>query len=44
MIVAKGLRKQFMVRGQTLVAVDRISFTVGNGEVYGLLGPNGACK
>ncbi|MFN7628770.1 MAG: ABC transporter ATP-binding protein [Pirellula sp.] len=44
MIVAKGLRKQFMVRGQTLVAVDRISFTVGNGEVYGLLGPNGAGK
>ena len=44
MIGAKGLRKQFMVRGQTLVAVDRISFTVGNGEVYGLLGPNGAGK
>jgi len=44
MIVAKGLRKQFMVRGQTLVAVDRISFTVGNGEVFGLLGPNGAGK
>jgi len=44
MIVAKGLRKQFTVRGQALVAVDRISFTVGNGEVYGLLGPNGAGK
>lgn len=44
MIVATGLRKQFMVRGKPLIAVDRISFQVKEGEVYGLLGPNGAGK
>jgi sodium transport system ATP-binding protein len=44
MIVATGLRKQFLVRGKPLVAVDRISFQVQEGEVYGLLGPNGAGK
>lgn len=44
MIVATALRKQFMVRGQPLIAVDRISFQVGEGEVFGLLGPNGAGK
>lgn len=44
MIAVTGLRKQFLVRGQPLVAVDGISFGVGNGEVYGLLGPNGAGK
>jgi ABC-2 type transport system ATP-binding protein/sodium transport system ATP-binding protein len=44
MITATHLRKQFLVRGQPLVAVDGISFDVGNGEVYGLLGPNGAGK
>ncbi|MGE5415661.1 MAG: ABC transporter ATP-binding protein, partial [Acidobacteriota bacterium] len=36
----KELRK---VYGQTL-AVDGISFNVGQGEVFGLLGPNGAGK
>jgi ABC-2 type transport system ATP-binding protein/sodium transport system ATP-binding protein len=44
MIVATQLRKQFLVRGQPLVAVDRISFRVEAGAVYGLLGPNGAGK
>lgn len=44
MISAYCLRKQFMVRGQPLIAVDGISFEVGNGEVFGLLGPNGAGK
>ncbi len=44
MIVATELRKEFQVRGSALVAVDGVSFRVGNGEVYGLLGPNGAGK
>ena len=30
--------------GKHKVAVDKISFSVGNGEVFGLLGVNGAGK
>ncbi|ACL16338.1 ABC transporter ATP-binding protein [Methanosphaerula palustris] len=39
-IVAEDLLKKF---GEA-VAVDRISFTVQEGEVFGVLGPNGAGK
>lgn len=39
-IVVENLSKRF----GSFVAVDRISFTVGRGEVYGWLGPNGAGK
>lgn len=41
MIELNQLTKVF---GDDVVAVDRLSLTVGPGEVYGLLGPNGAGK
>jgi ABC-2 type transport system ATP-binding protein len=40
MIEVERLRKSF----NSLVAVDDLSFTVGEGEIFGLLGPNGAGK
>src|SRR5215510_10879474 len=39
-IVVAGVSKSF---GST-TAVDNVSFTVGKGEVFGLVGPNGAGK
>lgn len=39
-IVAEGLTKRF----NAIVAVDHVSFRIGEGEVFGLLGPNGAGK
>lgn len=40
MIVVEGLKKRF----GDVVAVDRVSFEVARGEVFGLLGPDGAGK
>ena len=40
MIAAEGLSKRF----DSVLAVDRLSFSVRRGEVFGLLGPNGAGK
>jgi ABC-2 type transport system ATP-binding protein len=40
MIAAEGLTKRY---GKSL-AVDHVSFTVNEGEVFGFLGPNGAGK
>ena len=40
LVVARDLKKSF---GE-LVAVDGIDFEVRRGEVFGFLGPNGACK
>jgi ABC-2 type transport system ATP-binding protein len=39
-IVAEGLTRRF----GAFVAVDRVSFTVGRGEIFGFVGPNGAGK
>lgn len=43
-IEARGLTKVFNARGRSVVAVDHVSFTVEEGEVFGFLGPNGAGK
>ena len=40
MIEVERLRKSF----NSLLAVDDVSFNVGEGEIFGLLGPNGAGK
>ena len=39
-VEVRGLRKEY----GSLVAVDDLSFTIGQGEVFALLGPNGAGK
>jgi lipooligosaccharide transport system ATP-binding protein len=39
-VEARGLLKRY----NSLLAVDRVSFTVNFGEAFGLLGPNGAGK
>jgi ABC-2 type transport system ATP-binding protein/sodium transport system ATP-binding protein len=44
MITVCELTKRFSGAGADVLAVDRLSFRVGDGEVYGLLGPNGAGK
>src|SRR5438105_7956034 len=45
MIVVDQLTKRFpLPAGGSLLAVNRLTFTVEAGEVYGLLGPNGAGK
>lgn len=40
MIEAHGLKKRY----PNVTAVDNVSFTVNEGEVFGLIGPNGAGK
>jgi len=40
-LVVEGLTKVF---NKNLVAVDHVSFTVREGEIFGFLGPNGAGK
>jgi ABC-2 type transport system ATP-binding protein/sodium transport system ATP-binding protein len=44
MISVVELTKRFTGGGTDVLAVDRLSFSVAEGEVYGLLGPNGAGK
>lgn len=43
-IEVKKLRKAFGKRGKVTVAVDDLSFYVTKGEIFGLLGANGAGK
>ena len=47
-IEVKDLKKSYLVPGhkkKTFNAVDRISLKIRKGEIYGILGPNGAgCK
>ncbi len=44
MIRVEALCKTFRSARASVRAVDRVSFSVADGEVYGLLGPNGAGK
>jgi sodium transport system ATP-binding protein len=45
MIVVDNISKEFIgTRGETIRAVDGLSFQCARGEIYGLLGPNGAGK
>ncbi|HZK28850.1 MAG TPA: ATP-binding cassette domain-containing protein, partial [Clostridia bacterium] len=40
----KNLSKSFALEGATIKAVDDVSFTVNQGEIYGLIGLSGAGK
>lgn len=43
--MTQGLRKVYILpEGKHKVAVDNLSFSIGKGEVFGLLGVNGAGK
>src|SRR5690554_7690981 len=46
-VAACGLTKRYPkpgTRGETFLAVDRVSLAIEAGEIYGILGPNGAGK
>jgi ABC-2 type transport system ATP-binding protein len=43
-IKARGLARQFRVRGHTIDAVQGVDIDVSRGELVGFLGPNGAGK
>ncbi|WP_433825469.1 methionine ABC transporter ATP-binding protein [Actinoplanes sp. CA-015351] len=44
MIEIRGLRKTYRSRKQSVNAVDNVDLTVGEGEVFGVLGQSGAGK
>ena len=39
----KNIKKTFKTKQDTVEAVKDVSFEVKKGEIFGLLGPNGAC-
>jgi len=43
-VILRSLSKMYGNGSSTIVAVDRLSFGVGRGECFGLLGINGAGK
>lgn len=42
-VICDGLKKAFRKK-QTVTALDNVSFTVENNEVFGIIGPNGSGK
>lgn len=44
LLEVEALRVEFPTRGGVLVAVDGVSFTIGRGEVLGMVGESGAGK
>lgn len=44
MITVNNISKSFGEKNQKVLAVDAVSFSVGKGEIFGLIGPDGAGK
>jgi D-methionine transport system ATP-binding protein len=44
MIEIKDLRKEYWIKGQKYVALDRVNLHVNKGEIYGIIGRSGAGK
>ena len=44
MIELRGVTKNYMVRGGRVVALDDVSLSIGDGEVFGVIGFSGAGK
>ena len=44
MIKVENISKSYGEKNQKILAVDNISFSVENGEIFGLIGPDGSGK
>lgn len=42
LISVESLSKTYVSKKEKIIAVDNISFTVDQGEIFGFLGPSGA--